>query len=76
MRLATRACLAAPVTRKPGMSPVVDDDDDWTGTPPEGHHSRDRADPEYWRAQWHRAAYGAGLLMAIVAVVVVVLIVR
>ncbi len=25
------------------------DDDDWVGEPPEGRHSRDRADPGYWR---------------------------
>jgi hypothetical protein len=27
------------------------DDDDWTGEPPEGRHSRDRADPDFWRRQ-------------------------
>ena len=32
---------------------VSDDEDDWVGTPPEGRHSRDRADPEFWRRkQW------------------------
>jgi hypothetical protein len=25
------------------------DDDDWTGEPPEGRHSSDRADPDFWR---------------------------
>jgi hypothetical protein len=25
------------------------DDDDWTGEPPEGRHSRDQADPDFWR---------------------------
>ena len=25
------------------------DDDDWTGEPPEGRHTRDRADPDFWR---------------------------
>jgi hypothetical protein len=25
------------------------DDDDWTGEPPEGRHSADRADPDFWR---------------------------
>jgi hypothetical protein len=24
------------------------DDDDWTGEPPEGRHSRDRAKPNFW----------------------------
>ena len=27
------------------------DDDDWTGEPPEGRHSRERAKPEFWRNQ-------------------------
>ena len=48
------------------------DDDDWVGTPPEGHHSRDRAKPDFWRAQWRRYAIGAGLLVAVVVVVVLV----
>jgi hypothetical protein len=26
-----------------------DDEDDWTGEPPEGRHTRDRADPDFWR---------------------------
>jgi hypothetical protein len=30
------------------MAPPYDDDDDWTGTPPEGHVTRDRADPSHW----------------------------
>ncbi len=25
-------------------------DDDWQGTPPEGRHSRDRANPGFWAA--------------------------
>ncbi len=47
------------------------DDDDWVGTPPEGHHSRDRAKPDFWRGQWQFAALGAGMLVVIVVVVVV-----
>ena len=35
------------------------DDDDWTGEPPEGRHSRDRARPGFWENQWQAAAaYG------------------
>lgn len=59
-----------------GMSPVVDDDDDWVGTPPEGRYSRDRARPDFWRAQWRVPAIGGGLLVAIVIVLVVVLALR
>ena len=29
-----------------------DDDEDWVGTPPEGHYTRDRAKPEFWRFRW------------------------
>jgi hypothetical protein len=25
------------------------DDDDWVGEPPEGRHSADRANPDFWR---------------------------
>ena len=52
------------------------DDDEGTGTQPEGHHSRDRARVDFWRSQWQTYALGAGLLMAIVAVLVIVLIAR
>ena len=31
---------------------MADDDDDWVGTPPEGRHSRDRANPGFWANQW------------------------
>jgi hypothetical protein len=24
------------------------DDDDWTGTPPEGRHTRERSNPGFW----------------------------
>jgi hypothetical protein len=54
----------------------MNDDDDWVGTPPEGHHSRDRARPEFWRAQWRSTAIGAGLLMAILVVLLIVVIAR
>ena len=40
------------------------DDDDWVGTPPEGRHSRDRADPEFWWRQ-RPISVVAGLLGAL-----------
>ncbi|MEA2302091.1 MAG: hypothetical protein QOD61_1630 [Solirubrobacteraceae bacterium] len=55
------------------MSQAVDDDDDWTGTPPEGHYSRDRARPDFWRDQWQASAAVVGLLVVIVVLVVVLL---
>jgi hypothetical protein len=52
------------------MAPY-DDDDDWVGTPPEGHHSRDRADPDFWRRPWPVAAAGSALLLVIVVLVLI-----
>jgi hypothetical protein len=50
------------------------DDDDWTGTPPEGHYTRDRARPDFWRDQWQATvAAGVGLLVVIVVLVAVLL---
>lgn len=54
--------------------PVRDDDeDDWIGTPPEGRHSRERADPEFWRRQWQASVAGAVLFVLIVIVVLLAL---
>jgi hypothetical protein len=53
-----------------GLRVSLMDDDDWVGTPPEGHYTRDRAKPDFWRAQFQRLAFGAGLLIVIVVVVV------
>jgi hypothetical protein len=48
------------------------DDDDWVGTPPEGHHTRDQAKPEFWRALgWQLGIPGAVVLAAIIVIVVV-----
>jgi hypothetical protein len=52
------------------MSLVMHPDDDWVGTPPEGHHSRDRAKPEFWRSQWRVPAIGGGVLVALFLLVV------
>ena len=50
-----------------------DDDDDWVGEPPEGHHTRDRAKPEFWRTGWPLAGAGATLLLVIIVVIVLLL---
>ena len=53
---------------------MAGDDDDWVGTPPEGHHTRDRAKPGFWADQWQaRAAGGAALAILIVIVIILVL---
>ncbi len=49
------------------------DDDDWVGTPPEGRHSRDRADPGFWANQWQPAAAGAVLFVLVVIVLLLAL---
>ena len=52
------------------------DEDDWTGTPPEGHYSRDRAKPEFWRERWWQAGIAGAVIVAAVIVIVVVLATR
>ena len=55
--------------RPVAMTPA--DDDDWVGTPPEGRHSRDRANPGYWNRSWPMAAAaGAGLFLLVVVVII------
>jgi hypothetical protein len=49
------------------------DDDDWVGEPPEGRHSRERADPAFWRNQWQAAAAGSVLFVLVVIVVLIAL---
>jgi hypothetical protein len=49
-----------------------EEDENWVGTPPEGFHSRDKADPDFWRAEWPKYAIGAGVLMTLVVVVVLI----
>jgi hypothetical protein len=50
-----------------------DDDDDWVGTPPEGHYTRDRAKPDFWWQQRPVALAGAALMVVIVVVLVIAL---
>jgi hypothetical protein len=52
--------------------PTRDDDEDWVGTPPEGRHSRERADPGFWARQWQPAVAGAVLFVLVLVVVLLV----
>jgi hypothetical protein len=52
-----------------------DDEDDWVGEPPEGHYTRDRAKPEFWRTQ-HAPELIAGAVFVAIVVLVLVLILR
>lgn len=49
------------------------DEDDWVGEPPEGRHSRERAQPEFWRRDWRTSLAGAGLAVALLILVLVLL---
>jgi hypothetical protein len=49
-----------------------DDDDDWTGEPPEGHISRDRANPGFWhenRTPLSITGVGVGIALIILVIV-------
>ncbi len=52
---------------------MADDDDDWVGTPPEGHISRDRANPGFWAGQKPLVAGGGVLLLIVIVVLVIAL---
>ena len=48
------------------------DDDDWTGTPPEGRHSASRANPGFWaenRTPLSITGVGVGIALIILAIV-------
>ena len=48
------------------------DDDDWTGEPPEGHHSRSQANPGFWaqnRAPLSITGIGVGIAIIILLIV-------
>jgi hypothetical protein len=56
------------------MSPRRDDDDDWVGTPPEGHITKDRSDAAHWARNWPAQTIVYALIgVGIVAVVVIAL---
>jgi hypothetical protein len=48
------------------------DDDDWTGTPPEGHHSRSQADPGFWAEHGAPLSItGVGVGIALIVLLIV-----
>jgi hypothetical protein len=53
--------------------PRRDDDEDWVGTPPEGRHTRDQADPGHWANQWQTAAAGGAALLVLLVIVAVLI---
>jgi hypothetical protein len=54
------------------MPTGYDDDDDWVGEPPEGHYTRDRADPGFWSTQ-RPVPYLAAAVGIVVVVLLIVL---
>jgi hypothetical protein len=56
------------------MPPRRTDDDDWTGEPPEGRHTREQSDPSFWRNQ-RQAIYATSLLgvFIVIAIILVLL---
>jgi hypothetical protein len=50
-----------------------DDNDDWVGTPPEGHYMRDRAKPEFWRGQRPPALAAAAIGIVVLILLIVIL---
>jgi hypothetical protein len=48
-----------------------DDEDDWQGEPPEGRHTRDRADPDFWRRNRPPITIGAvGISIALIILLI------
>jgi hypothetical protein len=50
-----------------------DDEDDWVGEPPEGHYSRDRANPGFWAKQRAPQVLAGVVLVGLIVLVVVLL---
>ena len=48
------------------------EDDDWVGTPPEGHHPRSASDAGFWRNQ-KQAIYATSLLGVFVVLAVILI---
>ena len=51
----------------------VRDEDDWVGEPPEGHYTRDRAKPEFWRFRWQATLAWVGIAIALLILLIVLL---
>jgi hypothetical protein len=54
---------------------MAPDDDDWVGEPPEGRHSRDRANPGFWATQWKGSAISGGVILILIVIVLILVLV-
>jgi hypothetical protein len=50
-----------------------DDEDDWVGEPPEGRYTRDRAKPDFWRHNKPLSITAAGIGLALLILLIVLL---
>ena len=57
--------------RQVGYTTGMSDDDDWVGTPPEGHITRDRANPSFWQQNQTMLAVSGGVLFVLVVIVLI-----
>ena len=60
--------------RKLTVTARPEDEDDWTGEPPEGHHPRGSADPGFWRNQ-RQAIYATSILGVVIVLAVILILV-
>ena len=70
MRTRWAACATSRRGTVENMSNM--DDDDWTGTPPEGRHSASRANPGFWaenRTPMSITAIGVGAALIVLLIV-------
>jgi hypothetical protein len=51
----------------------VSDDDDWTGEPPEGRHTRADSNPDFWRNQWQPVAIAGTVVLVLLVILLLVL---
>lgn len=70
--LPTRSILCATARARYRQAMSSWDDDDWTGTPPEGRHEASRANPGFWaqnRAPMSITGIGVGVALIILLIV-------
>ncbi|MGI8845021.1 MAG: hypothetical protein ACR2HC_02420 [Thermoleophilaceae bacterium] len=55
------------------MADPYSDDDDWVGEPPEGHYTRERADPGFWSGQRPPAIVAGAIGIVVIVLLLVIL---
>jgi hypothetical protein len=49
----------------------MSDDDDWVGEPPEGRHTREQSNADFWRNQWQPVAIGGVVLLVLLVILLI-----